>query len=302
MTKGFLRFVRGNTIALLALFVALGGTTYAATALPKNSVGPKQLKKNAVTNPKIANGAVTGAKIANNTVKGADVLESSLGNVPSATNATQLGGVAASGYLKNGAAAGGALSGTYPSPGLADGSVTTAKIAAGAVGVSKFGTIPSARASVTGTPQAIPSGSVTNVTFNAESFDTANLHDVTTNNHLLTAPVAGVYQITGNVRFESNPTGARFVDISTTNGGRIASVYQGANPANPTDQSISATYALAAGDSAFLEVYQTSGASLNLEKTGTDDPNFSMVWVGPSTAGTITGLSLTARQNSQIIP
>ena len=87
MTKGFLRFLRGNTIALLALFVALGGTTYAATSLPKNSVGAKQLKKNAVTNPKIANGAVTGAKIANNSVKGADVLESSLGKVPSASNA-----------------------------------------------------------------------------------------------------------------------------------------------------------------------------------------------------------------------
>ena len=214
MTRGLLRFLRGNTIALLALFIALGGTTYAATALPKNSVGPKQLKKNAVTNPKIAGNAVTGAKIANNTVKGADVLESSLGIVPSATNALQLGGVAASGYLKNGAAAGGALSGTYPSPGLADNSVTTSTIAAGAVTPAKFGTIPAARASVTGTPQSIPSGSVTNVTFNAETFDTASLHDLTTNNHRLTAPIAGVYQITGNVRFSSNATGARFLDIS----------------------------------------------------------------------------------------
>ena len=50
-------------IALIALFVALGGTTYAATSLPKNSVGSKQLKKNAVTGPKIKKGAVTAAKI-----------------------------------------------------------------------------------------------------------------------------------------------------------------------------------------------------------------------------------------------
>jgi hypothetical protein len=87
MARGLLRFLRGNTIALLALFVALGGTTYAATALPKNSVGAKQLKKNAVTNPKIRKGAVTGAKVANNSIKGADVLESSLAKVPSATRA-----------------------------------------------------------------------------------------------------------------------------------------------------------------------------------------------------------------------
>jgi microcystin-dependent protein len=50
-------------ISLLALFVALGGTTYAATSLPKNSVGSQQLKKNAVTSPKIKKGAVTAAKI-----------------------------------------------------------------------------------------------------------------------------------------------------------------------------------------------------------------------------------------------
>jgi hypothetical protein len=53
MTGGFLRFLRGNAIGMLALFIALGGTTYAATALPKNSVGTKQLKKGAVTKAKI---------------------------------------------------------------------------------------------------------------------------------------------------------------------------------------------------------------------------------------------------------
>jgi hypothetical protein len=41
-------------ISLIALFVALGGTTCAATNLPKNSVGAKQLKNAAVTPPKVA--------------------------------------------------------------------------------------------------------------------------------------------------------------------------------------------------------------------------------------------------------
>lgn len=50
-------------ISLTALFVALGGTTYAATSLPKNSVGTKQLKSNAVTGAKIRNRAVTASKI-----------------------------------------------------------------------------------------------------------------------------------------------------------------------------------------------------------------------------------------------
>ena len=50
-------------VSLLALFVALGGTTYAATSLPANSVGTKQLKKNAVTAAKIKNGAIVASKV-----------------------------------------------------------------------------------------------------------------------------------------------------------------------------------------------------------------------------------------------
>jgi hypothetical protein len=45
-------------ISLIALFVALGGTGYAAIKLPKNSVGTKQLKKNAVTSAKVKNGSL----------------------------------------------------------------------------------------------------------------------------------------------------------------------------------------------------------------------------------------------------
>jgi len=45
-------------VSLVALFVALGGTAYAATSLPKNSVGTTQIKNNAVTSKKIAKGAI----------------------------------------------------------------------------------------------------------------------------------------------------------------------------------------------------------------------------------------------------
>ena len=40
-------------VALVALFVALGGTGYAVTKLPSNSVGTTQLRKNAVTSSRI---------------------------------------------------------------------------------------------------------------------------------------------------------------------------------------------------------------------------------------------------------
>jgi hypothetical protein len=40
-------------VALLALVLALGGTSYAAIKLPKNSVGSKQIKRDAVTGDKV---------------------------------------------------------------------------------------------------------------------------------------------------------------------------------------------------------------------------------------------------------
>ena len=42
------RLTYGNVVASLALFIALGGTSYAAVALPRNSVGPLQLRPGSV--------------------------------------------------------------------------------------------------------------------------------------------------------------------------------------------------------------------------------------------------------------
>jgi hypothetical protein len=42
-------------MSLIAVFVALGGTTYAAVTLPRNSVGAKQIKANAVRTGEVKN-------------------------------------------------------------------------------------------------------------------------------------------------------------------------------------------------------------------------------------------------------
>lgn len=122
MSTRIINFMKGNAIAMIALFIALGGTASAAT-LAVNSVGTKQLKKNAVTTakiknnaattPKIKDAAVTGAKLAAGAVTsdklatgavttgnlaagavtGDKVNVATLGKVPSAANADTLGGV-----------------------------------------------------------------------------------------------------------------------------------------------------------------------------------------------------------------
>jgi hypothetical protein len=55
------RLTYSGVVATLALFLALGGGVYAATQLPKNSVGRKQLRKNAVVGSKVKDGSLGAA-------------------------------------------------------------------------------------------------------------------------------------------------------------------------------------------------------------------------------------------------
>lgn len=66
------RLTFANVISLIALFVALGGTGYAAITLPKNSVTSKTIKKGAVTNAKLGKNAVTSSKVKNGSLLKAD--------------------------------------------------------------------------------------------------------------------------------------------------------------------------------------------------------------------------------------
>jgi hypothetical protein len=47
-----------NVMATAAMFIALGGGSYAALKLPANSVGAKQLRRDAVTSSKVKNGSL----------------------------------------------------------------------------------------------------------------------------------------------------------------------------------------------------------------------------------------------------
>lgn len=73
-----------NVMATVAVFIALGGASYAAVKIPANSVGSKQLRSNAVVASKIKSRQVTGAKVATDTLTGSNIKESTLSAVPRA--------------------------------------------------------------------------------------------------------------------------------------------------------------------------------------------------------------------------
>lgn len=113
-----------NVLSCLALFVALGGSAYAATKLSAGQVKTVNIANQAVTNPKIKTQAVTSGKIKNLGINAADLATGSVINSK----------------IANKAVTGAKLANEAVGTGnLAKKSVTEAKLGAEAVTTGKIG-------------------------------------------------------------------------------------------------------------------------------------------------------------------
>jgi hypothetical protein len=79
------RYSYANVVSTIAVVFVLGGTAVAVTQIDGANLKDHTVK---------------GRKLVNNTLTGTQIKESGLGAVPTATNATKLGGIAPSGYVK----------------------------------------------------------------------------------------------------------------------------------------------------------------------------------------------------------
>jgi hypothetical protein len=80
LTRIHRRLNYANVVATLALFIALGGSSYAVSK---------------ISGSQIRNNSIVGEKLKRNTIGGKRIKESSLGTVPSARNAGSVGGLTA---------------------------------------------------------------------------------------------------------------------------------------------------------------------------------------------------------------
>jgi trimeric autotransporter adhesin len=123
-----------NVLSCVALFMALSGAAYAATAmLPKKSVKTAHLANGSVTTLKLRGGAVTTLKLRNGAVTGAKIAPGAVGTSQIANGSVRSGqlggGVVTEAKLKNGAVTENKLGASSVATGkVQDGAVTAAKL------------------------------------------------------------------------------------------------------------------------------------------------------------------------------
>lgn len=119
-----------TVLSFAALFMALSGAAYAATAmLPKKSVKTAHLANGSVTTLKLRNGAVTNLKLRNGAVTGVKIAPATIGSSQLANGSVRSGqlggGVVTEGKIKNGA---------VTANKIGDGAVTSGKLASSFLG------------------------------------------------------------------------------------------------------------------------------------------------------------------------
>jgi hypothetical protein len=105
MTRLKDRLSYANVMSTIAVFIALGGSAYAATLLPRDSVGSAQIKRSAVGPSELRTGAVSSRTIRNETIRLGDIASAARLSLRGAKGDPGPAGVALHAAINSGGAA-----------------------------------------------------------------------------------------------------------------------------------------------------------------------------------------------------
>jgi hypothetical protein len=241
-----------NVVACIALFVALGGASYAAFKLPKNSVGAKQLKKSAVTSAKVKNGSLLAQDF-------------KAGQLPAGARGPQ------------GVAGVTGAPGAPGAPGTGSGSAATP--------------LPHARIAILSFNQPIPTSSGTMVTFDTVVEDNAGMADLTKRPGTLVVPRTGLYYVAGEMAWQQIKSGGRVggsIEPSKDPAGKEFLPFKSVSAFDQLEgtsfiylyQPMSETVRLTAGQAVSLRAYQQTGVTEELTTEG-DGTWLEVTYLGP---------------------
>lgn len=263
-----LTYVRRHHLGLLALFIALGGTSYAAVKLPNNSVGSAQIRTGAVGSSEVRDGSLTSKDFKKGTVaQGAAGAQGPKGE----TGATGAQGPAGKTETIAVRLQQGSTQDIAKNPGGQD---------------------PTATA-FAGTP----------VTFSTVVYDTNSFFDaarvvpdipmpspapaihIADGNQVVRIPKDGLYSVSGGVRWAADTVGVRNLAVLTyTPPAPPSAIAQSTAPGNPsgtTAQNISTTDRLKEGDFLFLSVGQNSSLDPLQLKPSQKQTHLAVTYLGP---------------------
>lgn len=177
---------------------------------------------------------------------------------------------------------------------IATNAITTPAIADGAVSPLKIGPTPAARVFIPQqapgcTSQVIEDGPAEVLQFSVEEFDTQSLHAAPPVDcaagmqSRLTAPVDGIYAVSAEITWPSDPDGHRSLSLLKTDIGgstAVANDLTSAISGAGTQQAVSTLADLNSGEFVEIEASHTSGDPLTLGAS--IDTYLAMAWIGPA--------------------
>lgn len=130
-----------------------------------------------------------------------------------------------------------------------------------------------------GSPQNIPDATTTDLIFDAEDYDTDEMHDLVVNPERITIKTAGIYLIVFHGDFIANSTGYRRCYIYK-NTSTIAQMRKDAQALTWTCFNLATIYQCNVGDYLRVSVYQNSGVPLEFHRASQWTPFFMAQRIG----------------------